>query len=78
MMMDGMMGWGWVAMLFGALFWLAVFTLIVVAIIRLWPSRHTFQSSAPPDDALAILRARYARGEISGEEYETRRRDLEA
>lgn len=34
----------------------------------------------PPagDRALAVLRERYARGEIGKEEFETRRRDLEA
>jgi len=32
----------------------------------------------PPRDAVDILKERYARGEISREEYESRRRDLAA
>ncbi|MNU03998.1 hypothetical protein D3C72_2482370 [compost metagenome] len=51
--------------------------LIVVVIMRLWSGTGTFQSSAPrEDEALSILRKRYASGEIDREEYEERRRDL--
>lgn len=73
----GPMGWGWLMMFLGGLFWLALLALIVVSVMRLWPGWATFQSSAPTEDeALSILRKRYASGEINREEYEQRWRDL--
>lgn len=72
----GHMGWAGggfmgLMMLLGTLFWIALFVLILVAIMRLWP-----QPSRREDDALSLLRQRYARGEIDQEEYERKRRDL--
>ncbi|MNR75539.1 hypothetical protein D3C72_61720 [compost metagenome] len=73
----GPMGWGWFMMLLASLFWIAVLALIVVVIMRLWPGSSTFQSSTPrEDEALSILRQRYARGEIDSEEFERKRREL--
>ena len=61
-------------MLIGTLFWIAVILAIGAsiwwAIRRGWPTRR--------DPALDVLRERYARGEISREEFEARRRDLDA
>jgi putative membrane protein len=69
-MMWGMSG----MMIFMVLGWLLIIGLIVVGVwwlaTRGWPARR--------NDALEILRERYARGEISREEYESRRRDLAA
>ena len=69
-MMWGMSG----MMIFMVLGWLVVLGLIVAGVwwlaTRGWPPRRK--------DALEILRERYARGEISREEYESRRRDLAA
>ncbi len=74
---SGQMGWGWMMMVLGSLFWIALLALVIVAIMRLWPGAGTFQSSAPrEDEALSILRQRYARGEIDTEEFERKRRDL--
>lgn len=66
-------GWGWWAFVMGlgmVLFWGAAIGLVVL-LARAFdqPGRH---------DALALLRERYARGEISGDEYETRRRVLQS
>lgn len=73
----GSSGWGWLMMILGSLFWIALLALIVVALMRLWPGASAFQSSAPQEDeALEILRQRYARGEIDAEEFERKRRDL--
>lgn len=73
----GPSGWGWLMMILGTLFWVALLALIVVAIMRLWPTPETFRSSAPrEDEALSILRKRYASGEIEKEEFEQRRKDL--
>jgi putative membrane protein len=66
-------------MAIGSLFWVALLVLVVVVIMRLWPGAGTFQSSAPQEDeALSILRQRYARGEIDLEEFERKRHDLRA
>lgn len=66
-------GWGWWVFVMGLgmlLFWGAAIGLVVL-LARAFgqPGRH---------DALALLRERYARGEISGDEYETRRRVLQS
>jgi putative membrane protein len=69
-MMWGMSG----MMVFMVLAWL----LFIVALVAgAW---WLVRSVAPHrrDNALSILRERYARGEISREEYESRRRDLAA
>jgi putative membrane protein len=62
-----MMGpWGWIWMLI----WIAALLFMVWLIIRV-PSA---QSTA--EDAMTILRARFARGEISEAEFEQARRAL--
>jgi putative membrane protein len=73
MMCGGMMGGALMGLFLGLgwIFWLALFVLIIVAIIRLWPVPIRMR-----DEALVVLRERYARGEIDKEEYEKRRRDL--
>lgn len=54
--------------------WLLVIAAIVAAVW--WLTQH--RRPTPRNGALDILRERYARGEISREEYESRRRDLAA
>ena len=69
------MMWGMGAMMsFAVLAWLLVIVAIVAGVW--WAVRN----GAPKrrDDALHILRERYARGEILREDYEARRRDLAA
>ena len=56
------------------LVWLLV--LVAIAAGVSWVVRNV--GTTRRDDALGILRQRYARGEISKEEYENRRRDLAA
>ncbi len=82
MMGPGMMGWGWggfspwwgVAMI---LFWLLV--IVGIVLLVLWLFRQGAPTAAGPIGerrALEILRERYARGEITRDEYEQMRRDL--
>ena len=52
------------------LFWLGV-ALLIVWLVRTW------RPAPPQDDALAVLRRRYAAGEISQEEYDRMRQVLE-
>lgn len=80
MMGPGMMGWGgynlspwWgIAMM---VFWV----LIVggVTLLAVWLLRQD-RSTAGSSRALDLLKERYARGEITREQYEQMRRDLEA
>lgn len=62
--------WGWSMMIVGALIWigfLAVFAAIAWAAIR--PRRESA-------DPLELLKERYARGQITHEQYEQTKEDL--
>ena len=62
----GMMaGMGWLGLVLMALFWIGVILLVVWGLSNAFPSRR--QPAEP--DAEEILKRRYARGEISHEEY---------
>jgi putative membrane protein len=78
----GMMGGGWFA-------WLLLLVLLVV--LGVWAARAFSGGAARPggtqyrepprserETPLEILQSRYARGEISREEYEEMRRDLQS
>lgn len=71
-------GWGWGGMGFGMLlFW----GLLIAAIVLL--AKGSWGSSAcgkreREKSALDILKERYARGEIEREEFEQKKKDLEA
>jgi putative membrane protein len=81
MMMDGMgmmgmMIWGIFSFLLGLVL-IALFVVIVVAVVkRLWGPKMPFLIS-DRENALEILKKRYAKGEIGNEEFETIRRDIE-
>jgi putative membrane protein len=80
MMWDRMNDYGWGWTLFGGLHSLLFWLVIILAIIVLvkWLSGGTFDKrSAPGRSALDILKERYARGEISREDYERMKTDLE-
>lgn len=80
-MWDGMMGWGggwgWFGLMH-ILWWLLVI-LGIVALVR-WTAGVGPRQAGPreEDRSLAILRERYARGEINKTEFEDRKRDLGA
>lgn len=71
---DGM-GW-W--MIFGGVMWLLLIALLVVAAITIARSsaRDTHPRNGKESDAVEIARRRYASGEISREEFDRIRRDL--
>ena len=58
-------GFGWLGMLVMALFWIGVIVLVV------WGLSNVFSTRQPgvERDAEEILKQRYARGEVSREEY---------
>jgi putative membrane protein len=77
--MMGGWGMGWIGMFMGVAFW----ALIIVGGIFLirWLIRASSSQQASPgqgDNALEILRRRYARGEINKDQFEAMKRDLSA
>lgn len=77
-MPGGMFGWG--GMFVGMIFMIAFWVLIVVAIVVLikWLARSGEKPTTPtaPTSPLDVLKLRYARGEISREEFEQMKKDL--
>lgn len=70
-------GWGWVGMLFMLLFWFGLVALIVWAMVGSRPGQTASSIEGPRDDhALMVLRERYARGEITNEEFDQGRKTL--
>jgi putative membrane protein len=75
----GMMGGSWggmggFGMLGGGMF---LWPLLLIGLILLFVyGTNREESASGPDTALAELRERYARGELSDEEFESRRRSL--
>lgn len=69
----GHMWWGW-------LFWLIVIGVIIwlIATLVARNSRQQSSSSQSQETALDILKKRYARGEISKQDFEEKKRDLES
>jgi putative membrane protein len=66
-------GFGWFA-LFGGILWLILIGVIIYAVISLLaPSRETRRHD---EDPLEIAKRRYARGDITREEFDQIRRDL--
>lgn len=78
-MMDGGMMCGG-GMAFGGLLVLLLFAVVGYIAYRFGKTRadgsHASTSSRRVDDALEVARARYAKGEITREEFEQFRRDL--
>lgn len=70
-------GMGWFGGIIMIVFWVAVIVGIVFLIRWLAVSTREGRREAKPEDsAIEILRKRYARGDISKEEFEERKRDL--
>ena len=70
----------WSGMVVGAIFWIAILVLIVWAITRLvTPHTHTYPASPTPppaSSALEVLKVRYAKGEITKDEFDQMKKDL--
>jgi len=79
-------GFGWVMMLIGGLVMLLFWGIVIV--LAVWVIRALTRperdrgvggpSTLQENSAIEILKQRYARGEISREEYQNMRRDLES
>ena len=77
---QGMMNWGYGSNWLGTLIWLAILIAVVIAIIALvrWMtiSGGGSKASNSCDSAMEILRRRYAKGEITKEEFTAMKGDL--
>ena len=71
-MMDGY-GMGYGIGILGLIFWILVIIGLVLLIKYLWKSGG---AKIEQESALEILKKRYARGEISKEEFEEKKKDL--
>lgn len=63
----------WLAMPMMWFLWLPLLVILIVVIYRLLKNE---KASSSEDSPLEILKKRYARGEISKEEFEERKRNL--
>ncbi|MCJ7458186.1 MAG: SHOCT domain-containing protein [candidate division Zixibacteria bacterium] len=69
-----MWGFGWLGMI---IFWIVV--IFFIALVVKWllqQGRSEPRSPAQEENALEILKKRYARGEINKEEFEQKKKDL--
>ncbi len=74
-MMNGMFGGG---MWFGWIFWIIILVIIIWAVVQ-FTNRNQQNNSLNPnkeETPLEILKKRYAKGEISKEEYEEIKKNL--
>ncbi len=73
-MMNGMFGGG---MWFGWLFWLIIIGVIIWAVIQFTnKTQSQGSSSAVTKSPMEILKERYAKGEITKEQFEQMKKDL--
>ena len=72
-MMDGGMGIG---MFLGMIFWILLIAGIVLLVVWVVQKAVGGGAGRAQESALEILKKRYARGEISKEEYKEKKRDL--
>lgn len=71
--MSGGMG---IWMLFGVIFWFVLIAGIVLLVIWAIQRIAGGETGSPVESSLEILKKRYARGEISKEEFEEKKRDI--
>jgi putative membrane protein len=72
---------GWLGMLGGALLLVGLIVLVAWLIGKVGGSQQAPQAQAPRpagDDALEVLRVRFARGEMTADEYLAAKQTLEA
>jgi putative membrane protein len=73
---NGMHGWAFLGGILNVLSWAVLIALIVWVIGRLTRHDHSAPRGPEKQDALEIARLRYAKGEITQEEFETIKRTL--
>jgi len=73
---DGMGWWMVIGSVWMIIFWILIIALVAWGIKSLSGNRGSGSDVIRKNDALGIARERYARGEISKEEFEQIKRDL--
>lgn len=73
-MSDHMSGWGWGWM---AIIWLFLILIVGLVVWAVWAAARRGSAHSTRNGALAVLEERFARGDISPEEYRERREVLE-
>lgn len=68
------MNWGWGGGLM-MIVWVVLIAAVIYWLIRA-ANRNGNQPTSQPESAMDILKKRYARGEISKEDFEERKKDL--
>ncbi len=73
-------GWGWwmlIPMAIPILFW-AFLIAVFIWVVRRWKGKPSWPKypGQEPESALDILKKRYARGEITKDEFERMKRDI--
>jgi putative membrane protein len=68
----------WGGIVFGWIFKMLIAALVIWLVVHsLSKSQNHREIQLPPETAMDILKKRYAKGEISKEQYEQMRKDLE-
>lgn len=71
----GMMGSGFGWMMLMPILWFTALAILIGAAVR-WLSRQGRATSSQKDSPIAVLEKRYARGDLSEEEFRHRREQL--
>jgi putative membrane protein len=67
---------GWGMVLIGAVFWASILALVIWAVVRLTGRASHDADPYRRKSPLELLKERYAKGEITKEQYEEIKRDL--
>jgi putative membrane protein len=73
--MPGYMGWGWgpIGLIFNILLWALIAAIVIAVIRRVFHKRDWHVM----DQSMNIIKERYAKGEITKEQFEQMKKDLQ-
>jgi putative membrane protein len=68
--------YGWIGMAVNLVFWIGLILLVVWIVRKIFAGSSSSRAGVSPGSAREILDVRYARGEITREEYEQMKADI--